>query len=138
MFARWLNNAGVNRLITRSIDNDSGMIVVTARGRWSRVDVEEHFTALRELIRPIRKRGNVVRILSDVRQAERQTADIEAQILEDLQRTYAAGDRIAILAANADLQTHLRQLLWQVEVSAFQSRLPAEMWLLTDDLPTIR
>ncbi|MDP1027094.1 hypothetical protein Q5H91_07710 [Sphingomonas sp. KR1UV-12] len=128
----------MDRVITRSIEGESGIIVITARGRWSAADVEAHYSALRMLIQPIRDAGEIVRILSDVRQAERQTAEIEEQILREMQRTYAAGDRIAILTADADAQVHLRHLLRHIDVSAFQSQLPAEMWLATDTLAKIR
>lgn len=123
-------------MIERRIDAETGIIHVTASGIWTRADVDAHYAALRELFVPIREAGRVVRLLSDVRQGQRQTPDIEAYVLEQMRRSFLPGDRIVILTPEAE-KLHVRAILRDVAVAAFSSLLPAEMWLLSDDLPKI-
>jgi hypothetical protein len=124
-------------VITRVFDRETGILRVIATGTWAPEDVDAHYTALREMIAPIRRTGARVRLLSDVTRAARQSPELEARILEQMEHTFQPGDRVALLTATVDDKMHARDLLRDVEIAVFNSAIPAELWLMTDDLPKI-
>jgi hypothetical protein len=121
-------------MITRSFDERDGIITVKATGRWTRAEVDDHFSELRRLIEPIRAAQRTVLLLSDVTEAERQAPELEQHIRLQQDRTFRAGDRIAILTGSMDDKAHVRSVLGAAEMATFSSRLPAEMWLVETDL----
>ena len=121
-------------MIRREVDPDDGIIFVTSDGAATRADIDEHYDALRLLIAEMREAGRPVRVLSDVTSSPRQAADVETHILAQMGRTFRSGDRVALLAGQGD-NAYVRTLLANVDVATFSSRLPAEMWLLLDELP---
>ena len=120
-------------MITRSFDQEDGIIFVTGDGNWSREDVDFHFSALGELLYRLRCDGRPIRILSDVTASQRQHPDIEAEILRQHERLYESGERIAVLVSPSD-KSHVITLLGRADVGIFNSRITAEMWLMTPDL----
>ena len=122
-------------MIERRWDPDAEIIFVTATGAWTIATVEEHYAALRVMIDDLRRQDKAVRILSDVTNAERQNDAIEANILDQMARTFRPGDRVAILTGGAEDQQYVRSKINGVDVAVFSSRLPAEMWLVTETLP---
>jgi hypothetical protein len=121
-------------MIERRLDEESGIIYVLGTGRWSLLDVDEHYDALRTMIEEVRKSGRRIRILSNVSHAERQDAEVEARILAHIRSTFQAGDRVAILTAETGDKLHVRQLLDGIEVMAFSSPIAAEIWLFVDEV----
>lgn len=124
-------------MITRRLDDETGIIYVTAEGTWTIADVDAHYAALRVMIEPIRQAGDRVRLLSDVRTAVRQSPEVEAHTLEQMAATFQPGDRVVVLTGNDADKMHARELLQGVQIAAFTSLLPSEMWLLADDIPKI-
>jgi hypothetical protein len=121
-------------MIDYDLSDPDGIIVVTGTGLWTIDEVTAHYGRLRAIIAERRSAGMPIRVLSDVRQGQRQSPEIEAAILQLITETYLPGDRIAILTGSEVDKAHVRSVLGQADVAAFQSRLPAEMWLMTDDL----
>jgi hypothetical protein len=120
-------------VIVRTLDEETGIILVTGTGAWTPEDVDSHYADLRRMIEKLRDEGRPVRVLSDVAGAPRQTPAIEARILGRIRQTFRAGDRFAIVTANADDKAHVRMLIGEARCGVFASRLPAEMWLLLDE-----
>jgi hypothetical protein len=120
-------------MIDRSVDDETGIILVRAEGLWSRAAVDTHYNALRAMIGAIRAAGRPVRILSDVTAAPRQPGQIETHIKWQMERTFRAGDRVAILAGTAADKATLLQQKAMPAIGIFQSRIAAEIWLLAGD-----
>jgi ATPase subunit of ABC transporter with duplicated ATPase domains len=121
-------------MIERNVDDETGIIVVRAVGIWTREAVDTHYNALRAMIGGMRGKGRPVRLLSDVSGASRQSNQIETHIRWQMERTFRPGDRIAILAGNAEDKATLLDLVDLPPVAIFHSRVAAESWLLADDL----
>lgn len=121
-------------MIACELDDPDGIIFVHATGVWTIADVDRHYNHLTLILDDRRRKGLPIRILSDVTEAERQTPDIEARILWHMDRTYRPTDRVAILVANVADKLYVRARLGKAIVAAFSSQLPAEMWLMSDDL----
>jgi hypothetical protein len=117
-------------LIQRTFEEETGVILVFGGGVWSITDIERHYAALREMIGEVRGRGLPVRVLSDVTQGQRQALWVEDYILEQMQQTFVAGDRIALLAGSAADKAHLQSRATRTEVRSFQARDAALAWLL--------
>jgi hypothetical protein len=117
-------------MIKRTVDERDGIIFVTGTGIWTRTDVDDHYAALRQLIDHMRRDGRLVRVLSDITKAVRQSSEIEIHIREHIDRTYRPGDRVAILVADADDKMYVRGLLGHADVAAFSSQITAEIWLM--------
>ena len=123
--------------IERRLDPKTGIIHVAGTGVWTRDDVDGHYTDLRKMIAPIRMAGDRVRLLSDVTRASRQAPEIEQYVLTQMLCTFLPGDRVAFLTATVEDKKRVRTLLHDFDFAAFNSLLPAEMWLLEDDMPKI-
>lgn len=121
-------------MIERIVDDETGIIVVRAVGIWTREAVDTHYSALRAMIGGMRGKGRPVRLLSDVSGASRQSSQIETHIRWQMERTFRAGDRIAILAGTAEDKATLLDLVDLPPIAVFHSRVAAESWLLADDL----
>lgn len=121
-------------MIACELDDPDGIIFVHATGLWSIADVDRHYTHLGLIIADRRRNGLPIRILSDVTEAQRQARETEARILEHMERTYQATDRVAILVNSIADKMYVRARLGKAIVGVFSSQLPAEMWLMTDDL----
>ncbi|WP_311267150.1 hypothetical protein [Sphingobium sp. WCS2017Hpa-17] len=121
-------------MIACELDDPDGIIFVHATGLWSIADVDRHYTHLGLIIADRRRNGLPIRILSDVTEAQRQARETEARILEHMERTYLPTDRVAILVADVADKMYVRARLGKAIVGVFSSQLPAEMWLMTDDL----
>jgi hypothetical protein len=119
-------------MIERRFDADSGIIHVVGTGIWKRADVDTHYGAIRGIAAGLRAAGRPIRLLSDVTGAERQAPDIEAYIKLQMERTFAPGDRMALLVPDIQAQRHIRTLLGNAEVATFCSRDAAEAWLRND------
>jgi hypothetical protein len=120
-------------MIDRFIDEHTGIIHVTGQGIWTREAVDQHYAMLRQLILSVRYMGRPVRVLSNVTSAARQSPEIEARILEQMARSYLAGDRVALLAANSVAKLHIRSVIGNAEIGLFCSPLAAETWLLAHE-----
>lgn len=121
-------------MIACELDDPDGIIFVHATGRWSIDDVDRHYAHLKLVLADRRRNGLPVRVLSDVTEAERQPAEVEARILSHMAEAYEATDRIAILVADIADKMYLRARLGNAIVGVFSSQLPAEMWLMSDDI----
>lgn len=121
-------------MIACELDDPDGIIFVHATGLWSIADVDRHYTHLGLIIADRRRNGLPIRILSDVTEAQRQARETEARILEHMEHTYQATDRVAILVNSIADKMYVRARLGKAIVGVFSSQLPAEMWLMTDDL----
>lgn len=121
-------------MIACQLDDPDGIIFVHATGVWTISDVDRHYSHLTLILDDRRRNGLPIRILSDVTAAERQTPDIEARILWHMDRTYLPTDRVAILVGSVADKLYVRARLGKAIVAAFSSQLPAEMWLMSDDL----
>lgn len=121
-------------MIACELDDPDGIIFVHATGLWSIADVDRHYTHLGLIIADRRRNGLPIRILSDVTEAQRQARETEARILEHMDRTYQSTDRVAILVNSIADKMYVRARLGKAIVGVFSSQLPAEMWLMTDDL----
>lgn len=122
-------------MIERTFDSEVGIIYVTGTGVWDETAVDAHYEALRTMIGELRAGGHAIRVLSDVSAAERQDPALERRILGHIERTFRSGDRFAILAAAMADKVHIRGLLGAADFGVFASRIPAEQWLLLDELP---
>ena len=122
-------------MIERDLSDPDGIITVRSSGDWTRAEIDEHFAALREIIASRRRNGDPIRVLSDLSSACTDDMGINDHILDECHRTYQPGDRVAILTPGPSSKRWLRERLRGSEVAAFSSRLPAEMWLMADDLP---
>jgi hypothetical protein len=122
-------------VIERTFDPEVGIIYVTGSGVWDRQAVDAHYAALRALIDSLRALGQPIRVLSDVSAARRQDPELEGHILSHIERTFVAGDRFAVLTADMADKAHVRGLFGAADFGAFASRIPAEQWLLLDELP---
>ena len=122
-------------MIERMFDPEVGIIYVTGTGVWDRTAVDAHYEALRLMVGELRAAGDPIRVLSDVSAAERQDLAIERRILEHVERTFRSGDRFAVLAGDMADKVYIRGLLGPADFGVFASRIPAEQWLLLDDLP---
>lgn len=125
-------------MIERDLSDTDGIIIIRSSGRWTPLELSTHFDALRSIIEHKRNDGEPIRVLSDVTAAGVQEDGIGALILAEFRKTYRRGDRVAILAVDASTKMVVRQMLQDFDMAAFNSRLPAEMWLMTDDLPPPR
>jgi hypothetical protein len=123
-------------LITRRVDEESGIIYVTSVGIPTFAALDEHYDALRTLIAPFRNAGRRVLLLSDIRRSARTTSELEQHILGQMARTFEPGDRIVLLT-DGDDKSYIRHVLKDVAIAAFSSQLAAEIWLVTDDLSKI-
>ncbi|MEC3950073.1 hypothetical protein [Sphingobium sp. HWE2-09] len=121
-------------MIACELDDPDGIIFVHATGIWTIDDVDRHYTHLGLIIADRRRQAFPIRILSDVTGAQRQRPDIEARILWHMERTYQPTDRVAILVADVADKLYVRARLGDAIVGVFSSQLPAEMWLMTEDL----
>jgi hypothetical protein len=121
-------------MIEREWDEDAGIIYVSGTGAWSEAAIDAHYEALRGMIANLRCKGRPVRVLSDVSQAPRQGYAREEHILGQMRRTFQPGDRFALVTADAADKAYVRSILGGLEVGVFASKLPAEMWLLLDEL----
>jgi hypothetical protein len=121
-------------MIDRRFDERDGIITVTGSGIWTVAEIDRHFEQLRRMIADLRAAGRPIRVLSDVTLAQRQSPEIEAHIRMQHDRTYRAGDRVAMLAVGIDERNYLRSILGDAEIAAFSSVLAAEMWLVEDSL----
>lgn len=121
-------------MIERVWDEESGIIYVSASGAWADTDVDEHYEALRGMIDGLRRAGRPIRVLSDITQAPRQGYSREEHILAQMRRTFRPGDRVAMVTAGADDKAYVRSIVTGVDVAVFASKLPAEMWLLLDEM----
>lgn len=121
-------------MIACELDDPDGIIFVHATGLWSIADVDRHYTHLGLIVADRRRNGLPIRILSDVTEAQRQSRETEARILEHMERTYLPTDRVAILVADVADKMYVRARLGKAIVGVFSSQLPAEMWLMSDDL----
>lgn len=122
-------------MIERVFDPDVGIIYVTGVGVWDRAAVDEHYAALRTMIEQLRSRGLPIRVLSDVSAGQRQDPALERHILAHIEATFHAGDRFALFAGDMADKSHMRGLLGAADFGVFASRIPAEQWLLLDELP---
>lgn len=120
-------------MITRTIEEPDGIILVDSSGAWTAAEVDAHFFALGTMIEEFRAAGRSIKVLSDITRAERQTPPIERLIRAYQQKLYRPGDRVALLVRPND-KPHVIGLLGHAEVATFNSRLAAEMWLVTLDL----
>ena len=128
-----LTDGAETDMISRRMDEDSGILHVTSVGVPTRAIVDEHYTALRRMIEPHRLAGRSVRLLSDVRESARTTPELEEHILAQMAQTFRPGDRVVLLTSDDD-RGHIRQVLSGVAVGAFSSLIAAEMWLVSEDL----
>lgn len=122
-------------MIERIFDDDTGIIYVTGRGVWNRQAVDVHYASLRGMIDDLRSRGAPIRVLSDVSAAPRQDHDLERHILGQISRTFQERDRFAILTADMADKAYARASAGHANIMVFASKLPAEQWLLWDELP---
>lgn len=129
-----LVRAHKDRMFTREIDEQTGVVVVKATGIWNRAEIEDHYIKLARLIEQVRRPEQPVRILVDLTDCPRQPPEIEAYVLANLGKTHHPGDRVAILVEGEEKQ-YLRTALAAADAATFSSRLPAEQWLY---LPGLR
>lgn len=122
-------------MIERTFDPEVEIIYVTGTGVWDPIAVDAHYEGLRIMIAELRAGGQPIRVLSDVSAAKRQDPAIERQILGHIEKTFRSGDRFAVLAGDMADKVHIRALLGAADFGVFASRIPAEQWLLLDDLP---
>jgi hypothetical protein len=122
-------------MIKRMFDDDTGIIYVTGKGAWTRAAVDHHYDELRTMIEALRAEGRPIRVLSDVTGAQRQDRMLEEHIKDQIARTFQSGDRFAIQTYDAADKAYVRMIVGRGDVAVFASRLPAEMWLLLDELP---
>lgn len=125
-------------MIEREWDEEAGILYVAATGIWSEAEVDAHYDALRGMIAGLRREGRPVRVLSDVSGAPRQGYAREEHILAQMRRTFQPGDRVALVTADAGDKAYVRSILGGLDVGVFASKLPAEMWLLLDELDAER
>jgi len=123
-------------MIEREWDEETGIIYVSGTGAWSEADVDAHYDALRAMIAGLRRAGRPVRVLSDIAQASRQGYAREEHILAHMRRTFQPGDRVALVTADATDKAYVRSIIGGLDLGVFASKLPAEMWLLLDELGT--
>ncbi|PXA87566.1 hypothetical protein DMC47_31695 [Nostoc sp. 3335mG] len=121
-------------MIEREWDDDTGIIYVSGTGEWSEADIDAHYEALRGMIARLRDEGRPIRVLSDVAQAPRQGYSREEHILGQMRRTFRTGDRMALVTADAATKDYVRSIVGGLDIGVFASKLPAEMWLLLDEL----
>jgi hypothetical protein len=121
-------------MVEREWDEDTGILYVTGTGTWSDAEIDAHYEALRAMIADLRREGRPVRVLSDVSRAQRQGYAREERILAHMRRTFQPGDRFALVTADAADKAYVRSILGGLDVGVFASRLPAEMWLLLDEV----
>jgi hypothetical protein len=113
-------------VIERTFDHEVGIIYVTGSGTCGKSAVDRHYAALRGMIVALRAQGLPIRVLSDVSTPQRQDPELERHILSHTERTFEAGDRIVVLAADIADKGHIRGLFGAADFGAFASRIPAE------------
>lgn len=121
-------------MITRSVDAQDGIIVVVSIGVATRADIDTHYDELRDMIAHIRAAGDPVRVLSDQTQAMRLDDATNQYIKSQIERTFRAGDRVALLMATTNDKMYVRSILGTAEYGVFNSRIAAEMWLMEPHL----
>ncbi|MBA2935033.1 hypothetical protein HZF05_13105 [Sphingomonas sp. CGMCC 1.13654] len=121
-------------MIERVWDEETGIIYVSGLGEWTQADVDDHYSALRRMIGDLRREGKPIRVLSDISQATRQGYAREEHILTQMRRTFRAGDRVAMVTAGASDKAYVRSIVTGLDIAVFASKLPAEMWLLLDEV----
>lgn len=122
-------------MIERDLSDPDGIITIRSSGDWTQSELDAHFRILREIIAKRRRNGEPIRVLSDLSSAQDHKMGINDDILVQCHRSYLPGDRVAILTPGQSAKQWLRERLRGSDVAAFCSRLPAEMWLMADDLP---
>lgn len=125
-------------MIERYLSDQDGIIVVRSTGRWTKKELDDHFSALKRILDSRRSAGEPVRILSDLTDAAEQDEWTGPYILNQFRQTYLPTDRVALLLKDCDVKLMVRGMLVDFEIAAFNSRLPAEMWLMTEELPPPR
>ncbi|HEX7782656.1 MAG TPA: hypothetical protein VF509_07595 [Sphingobium sp.] len=121
-------------MIEVSIDERTGIIRTVGTGRWTAEEVDAHFMKLGDIISDVRRRGQVVRILSDVSGAEVQSPAIEARINALSGKLRQPGDRSALVVKSSLLKVHVREVADCQDLALFCSAAAAETWLLAHDL----
>jgi hypothetical protein len=119
-------------MIERRLDEESGIIHVVGTGIWKRADIDAHYAWIREVAARLRAGGQPLRLLSDVTGGQRQAPEIEAYVKVQMARTFAPGDRVALLVADLQTQRYARTLLGDAEMATFCSRDAAMAWLRND------
>lgn len=122
-------------MIERDLSDPDGIIVARLSGRWSRAEIETHYQKLRTIVAQKRAESQPIRVLSDLSTASEIDQDVDDHVLELCHHTYLPGDRVAILTSDNVSKHRLRARLQGSNVAVFSSRLPAEMWLMAEDLP---
>jgi hypothetical protein len=125
-------------MIEREWDEETGIIYVSGSGEWSEADIDAHYEALRGMIARLSGEDRPVRVLSDIARAPRQGYSREVHILGQMRRTFRPGDRMALVTAGAEDKAYVRSIVAGLNVAVFASKLPAEMWLLLDELDAER
>lgn len=120
-------------MIVRRFDEGSGILHVSGTGEWTVSDIEAHYADLRRTMANLRAAGRPVRILSDIRYAERQSREVEMTIRREMERSYGPGDRVVLLTGSDSDKMHVRGALGFFEVKAFSSPIAAEIWLFANE-----
>lgn len=121
-------------MITRTIDQRDGIIMVASIGEATRAEIDAHYDELRRMIAAIRASGKPIRVLSDQTQATWLSDDMNRHLRSQIERTYQAGDRLAVLMPTAGKKLSARELLGAGEYGVFDSRVAAEIWLMEPSL----
>lgn len=115
------------------IENDpDNIIIVRASGRWSVIDVERLYVPLNRELAKRRAAGLCIRVLYDVCEITGIGFAVTASTVRHLRRSFAPPDRVAILTEDAEQKAILRIDMESTGAAVFSSRLPAEMWLMSD------
>lgn len=120
-------------MITRTVDEPDGIIIVQSFGAASLQDLNDHYTSLRALIADMRRGKRPIRVLSDQRQAVRLSHELNLHIKRQIESTYQAGDRVALLMRTEEDQQYAREVLGVTNWAVFKSHHAAEIWLMQAD-----
>jgi hypothetical protein len=121
-------------MITRDLDTQSGVILVRSIGAATEEEIVDHYCRMHALVAELREAGRPVRVLSDQRQAVRLPHHLNLLIKDQIEQTYQAGDRVALLMNTVEDQQYARGVLGTTHYAVFTSLVAAEIWLTEPDL----
>lgn len=115
-----------------TVNDPDNIIIVKASGKWSVIDVERLYIPLNRELAKRRAAGICIRVLYDICQLTSIGFAVSTSTVRHLRRSFGPSDRVAILTADAGQKANLRIDMGSTGVAVFSSRLPAEMWLVSD------
>lgn len=108
---------------------ESNLVLISGRGKWTKGVLAAHFTQLHHILQSKRRRFPTTRILCDVRERGDQTPEILEEIRVNTTQLYGPADRLAIVTSSSLMKMTLRQQMDHKNIQFFISIETAKTWL---------